>query len=265
MGLKDYSNIDRRNLTLDQHAQIEQLQSLQEIEQVVELIQTTLDSFTDKNKTDLKSLGAAVVDIRESLQSLNSKESPEIPDYAKPVVERLDKLEKAFTDTIKNLKLNPEVKVSAPDVKVPAPVVNVESPTIDITPIKKAIAELNKGLKDGISSIPQPKEIDFEPLVERLDNISAQLVDVETAARLKPLPGSMKVTNPDGSYIGQSLETARFDIDGDPYYIGVAPVGSAETDPVWIIYRYELSSLGAAAGKIATSAIWSDRLTETYL
>jgi hypothetical protein len=49
----------------------------------------------------------------------------------------------------------------------------------------------------------------------------------------------------------------------DPYsYIGIAPNGSLESDPVWLITRIDVGPPVVVA--TATNVAWDDRLTETY-
>jgi hypothetical protein len=51
----------------------------------------------------------------------------------------------------------------------------------------------------------------------------------------------------------------------DPYsYIGIAPVGSAESAAVWKITRIEIVG-NTITVTVATNVKWDDRLTETYV
>jgi hypothetical protein len=44
-------------------------------------------------------------------------------------------------------------------------------------------------------------ENDNQPVISKLDDVVQWLESIDTASRMKPLPGNMKVTNPDGSAI----------------------------------------------------------------
>lgn len=201
-------NIDRRKLTPDQVAQLEswqvshdQLGKLEEIAAMAQEMVTMLGN--DEGKKNIEGLGSLLVDIRESLTVLKDKEAPEMPDYAKPVVDAVSKLETALTASLK--AISQDVHVAAPEVTV--------NPQVDLKGVEKVMKTLPKAFKDAISAIPQTEipETNFDPLVEMLSNISTQLESLERVARMKPTPPkSMIVTNPDGSSIsgGSSLPAA---------------------------------------------------------
>jgi hypothetical protein len=175
----------RDKLESYQQAQ-DQLQVLSDIAMMVqELINVADDS--KKNTDQLKDLGAVLIDSREQLMALNKKEAPETPDFAKPVVEALKTLEKA----LKGLDVKPQVNVEAPSV-------SVQAPDVDLTEINKILSrEIPKAFKEAISLIPKVEipKTDNSELLKAWEGISEQLVSLENATRLKPLPGSMSISN----------------------------------------------------------------------
>jgi hypothetical protein len=59
--------------------------------------------------------------------------------------------------------------------------------------------------------------------------------------------------------------TERYDISGPTIYVGQALPGSATSDPVWAITKYNLADLTAADGQITLyGAVWDNRATEVY-
>lgn len=201
----DNKTIDRRNLTPEQVALLdqyktskEQLQVLSDIAVMSQELIHLFDDLQSRGKQDSKSMGALLTDMRESLASLNAKEAPEMPDYAKPIVASMSKLEKAVVAAVKAM---PDVKVDIP--KIEAPQVTVDSPNIDLSGIEKIIkADIPKAFKDAIGSIPKPVRQDNSDMLSRLDEMLVKLAEIDTGVRMKPQPGTMKVTNPDGSSIG---------------------------------------------------------------
>lgn len=196
---------DNRNLTTDQQAQVEQWQvehdQLQKMEDMAAILQdiatTVAESKTsgDKSTTNFATL---LMDMRESLDALKNKQDPTTPDFSTPVVNAVDKLEKAFTSALGGLDVKPNVNVAAPNV-------SVDAPQVDLKGIESVLkTDIPKAFKQAIAAIPQPEKeapLDLQPVLERL-------AAIETAARMKPqMPLTMKVTNPDGSVIAGSTVT----------------------------------------------------------
>lgn len=192
--------INRAKLTEEQRAKLEQYQQaetqLQTLEDIAKMTQEIINIVDDSGNVD--KLGTLLIDIRETLGGLRDKEAPETPDYAKPVVDAVSKLEKALSASIKGIDVKPQIKVDAPAV-------NVSPPSVDLKGVEKALkTDMPKAFKDALALIPKPEKPDFKPLLSAWEGISEQLESIENATRAKPLPGSMKVTNPDGSVIGGS-------------------------------------------------------------
>ena len=198
--------IDRSKLSVEQLAQLEQyeasqkqLEALGDISKKLQLAIVAIQSQQGKDEQNSGNMGSLLMDIRESIDELASKEVPESPDYAKPVVEALSKLEKALTTSVKAIDVKPQVSVEAPQVEN----------KVDLAGVEKVLkGDIPKAFEKAIKSIPKvevPKS-DFTPLVDKLDELSAQLADIDTGVRLKPVPGSMKVTNVDGGSIGKATD-----------------------------------------------------------
>ena len=193
--------LDRTKLTPEQRDKLDayedtqkQLQSLSDIADMVqELVNVTDDG--NKNLAKLEALGAILTDSREQLVALNKKEAPEAPDHSKPVVEAVNKLSREMS----KLKLDPSINVASPDVNVPE---------VDLTQFNKILkTDIPKAFEKAIKSIPKVEipKTDNKDLLKAWEGISEQLVSIENATRMKPAPGLMKVTNPDGSLIGDQL------------------------------------------------------------
>lgn len=190
METKKYK-LDETKLTPEQRDKLEtyhqtqnQLKTLQDLADMTHEMVNLL-SDANKNTDKLEALGALLTDAREQLVSLNKKEAPEAPDYAKPIVAAIYKLETALPKLIKT----PEVKVDAPNVQVAAP---------DLTEFNRLLrTEIPKAFDKAIKSIPKVEvsQPDNGPLLKAWEGISEQLVSIENATRMKPLPGSIKVSN----------------------------------------------------------------------
>lgn len=67
---------------------------------------------------------------------------------------------------------------------------------------------------------------------------------------------------PDGSLVvGSSNRTMRYQIAGSTIYVGDAPLGSATSDPVWNITRFDTS---AGSGMMRIGGVWDNRASEVY-
>lgn len=175
-----------------------QLTALSEIADMVHEVVNQLDSIKKTDSTE--KVGALLIDMRESLSSLASKEDPETPDIAKPIVETLLKVEKALSASIKTIDVKPVVE--APQVNIGSPSVNV-----DLKGVEKAVNEIPKAFKTALTSLKIPKP-DYTPLLSKWDEISEQLVSIEIATRMKPQPGSIKVSNLSEVYGGVTINNA---------------------------------------------------------
>ena len=200
---KNTRQLDMRSLTPEQRDRLDsynqataQIAALKDIATKAEDIFAVLESQGDN--TDLKDMGTVLLDIRESLTSLNSKEQPEQLDTSKPVVEAMSDLEKALTKAIQSIDVKPQVKVDAPQV-------NVNPPHVDLKGIEKVLkTDIPAAFKKAIASIPVPEKPDNTQSLKIWQDISEQLQSIDTATRMKPLPGVMKVTNTDGTGVGNS-------------------------------------------------------------
>lgn len=214
--------VDRSKLSIEQVAQLEQYEASQkqlaelgEITKKLQSVITVLNATQQKGEKDTNNLGSLLMDIRESIDELTSKEDPEAPDYAKPVVEAVSKLEKALTASIKAVDVKPQVNVAAP---------KVETKT-DLSGVEKVLkSDVPKAFEKAIKSIPKVElpETDLSPLISQLKELGKKLADIDTGVRMKPTPGTMKVTNPDGSVIATNpLERATLYGTGNRGQLGI--------------------------------------------
>lgn len=242
-------------------AQQKQLTVLQDIADMTQDMVMESDKSKKFTQKAVEDMGALLVDMRESLDALKDKKAPEAPDYAKPVVEAVAKLEKALAA----IEVKPSVTVSTPDVRVPA---------VDISPITKILKEeMPKAFEKAIGLMPKVEipETDNSELLAAWEGISEQLVSIENATRMKPLPGSMTISNLDEvtSAIQTNTEYAgRTEVVGSLIYIGKAATGSSESDPVWQIKRINTASIAAdkrwADGNADFNNVWTNRGSLSY-
>jgi len=193
--------LDTKTLTLEQSVALEQYNlSLTSAKQLIELrkLTDTVQGFLSEydNETtskEIEKLGVVLLDVREALQDIKKREDPEQKDFSKPVVDAINKLEKAV-----NIEVKPQVNVSSPDVKVPP---------VDLKKIEKILkTDMPKAFEKAIKLVPETPKADYKPLLDAWEGISEQLQSIETATRMKPQPGSMKVTNA-GTFAVQNTET----------------------------------------------------------
>jgi hypothetical protein len=186
--------IDKSKLTPDQRNQLDTYYQTQDLlktlQDLADMTHELVNLATDnKENTDqIQALGAVLTDTREQLIKLNAKEDPAPPEVAKPIIAAINKLEIA----LKAIK-PPQVSVSAPNI--PAP---------DLTEFNRILRkDIPSAFEKAIRSMPKidlPK-VDNGPLLKAWEGISEQLVSIENATRMKPIPGSMKVTTTTGGSV----------------------------------------------------------------
>jgi len=89
--------------------------------------------------------------------------------------------------------------------------------------------------------------------------------EVQFDASLVSNATTRTLTVPDASGTIKLSEEVRSDFVTDTAYIGLAPLGSAESANVWTIYRIIIDSEGnITSTTTATNVAWDDRLTATY-
>ena len=207
MSQKQTPKIDQTKLSPEQRDRLEgwkqqqdQLKVLQDIADMTQEVVSVIDEQKENGEKFSKDLGPTLLDIRESLQSLNEKEAPEAPDYAKPVVEAVSKLEKALTSAVKGIDTKPVVNM---------PATKVEAADVDLSGVERILkSDIPKAFADAVAAMPRPEKPDNSKLLKAWEGISEQLVSIENATRMKPLPGKMIVTNSDGSSVGSTSSKA---------------------------------------------------------
>jgi len=271
-------SIDRTKLTSEQHAQLasfehnkKQIQTLEDIAAMTQEVVTLIGKQQETGNMD--KMGAILMDIRESLQAIKDKEDLEIPDNSKVIVDAVIKMEKSLSTAIRAIEVKPLVKVDAPQV-------NVSPSHVDLKGIEKAftqsIAEISKNVKEAISSIPKTEKADYSLLLKAWEGISEQLLSIETATRMKPVPGVMKVTNPDGSnvisgnvFTESAIYYKRLDDTTtlSMIYIGEATPGTATSASTWRIKRLDVTTglIIQWAGTGTFNQVWNNRASLTYV
>lgn len=258
--------IDRTKLSVDELAKLEQyefnlkqVKRLKDIQDIMSDVAGTLADSSDTSEETAKKFGALLTDIRESLSSLNKKETPESPDYAKPVVEELKKLEKALSIAIKSIDTKPQVNVAAPQVTV--------EPKIDLKGVEKVLKDMPAAFEKAIKLIPQNKVIDYtDQFTEMLD----QLRSIDTASRLKPQFPVSQLNSINTGIAALSTEyiTKIENPSTGVYYIGKALPATATSAASWQIKKLDTNTLsldkGFAGGVSTFTKIWDNRAGYTY-
>lgn len=167
---------------------------LQDIADMTQEVVQMLDKDQQSDSETTKNLGAILMDIRESLKSLDTKEAPETPDYAKPVVAGLTKLETAIKKALNAIEVKPQFN---PSIQVAPTPVNVDIPKIDLSGIEKVLkVTLPSAFNQAISLIPPDEPDDFTPITDQLSEMIDWLKSIEKQSRLKPqAPTTIKVSN----------------------------------------------------------------------
>jgi hypothetical protein len=234
INYKDLTDEQRDKLDNYEHNK-KQLEKLQDITDITQDLSYQFDKLIE-NK-DLTDIGALLLDMRESLDSIKNKEDVEFPNFTKPVTDAFTKLELSIGRALKEVAKQPEIHVDAPPV-------NVSAPSVDLKGIEKLLkGEIPKAFKEAIAQIPKT-EMPAYP--DRWDEVLKWLQDIDTGTRMKPLPGKMNVTNPDGTPVSPALINVAFDTIQITSY-------NSNNDPLIVVYR-----TGGAAGTIVAT------LTITY-
>lgn len=248
-----------------------QVQILSDIADISQEMLSVIEQQKKDSASSLDKLGAVLVDMRNTLISMNDKEAPEAPDTSKPVIDAISKLEKALTGSIKAIDTKPVVNVpqaSAPIVNVDAPVVKIDN--AEISKILKT--DLPKAFNQAIQSIVIPKN-DSSATNKLLKDLSDKLTSIDTGVRMKPQsPTTVAVTNPDGSSIGSLSGSTAYEnrndttTDTNLVYLGKALPGSATSDAAWQIKRYNKSAghMSFADDVTTFTKIWDSRTGYTY-
>jgi len=246
-----------------------QLQVLADIALMMQDLLTSADSAKKDTQKHVQDFGALLIDFRDQLTSLNKKEAPETPDYAKPIVEALDKL----SVQVKGIDVKPTF---TPKIDVKSPEVSVMAPKVDLSELNQTLKKsIPKAFEEAIKLIPQteiPEQDDSEmlTLLRSLISTTEEVRDKRTP--LPAFPKQMVVTNSDGSAIGGSTTTYyKVLVDKattDIIYIGKAPIGTATSTAGWQIKKIDktvtdnITITFAASG--AFTAMWNNRGSEVY-
>lgn len=221
------------------------------------------DESRRANNRAIQEFGSLLTDAREHLVSIAKKEAPSAPDYATPVVKALNEL-LAEIKKVSSKEYSPKIDVKVPVVKVPKPEVKITTPKVDISGIEKVIKNnIPKAFESAIKLIPEPEKPDNSEILDKFNTMIEWLQSIDTASRLKPQPGSVKVSNLSEISFSPTL-TERYDIQVPIVYVGTATAGTADNAPGWTITKYDINDLTNASGKVKLNGVWDDRTTEAY-
>jgi hypothetical protein len=219
--------------------QNKQLQILQDVADMLQELISISDGVKSNKEESENKFGSLLVDIKESLGVMTGKKDPEQKDFTAPLLKVLQSIEK----TQKEKDYSPKIDVKSPNVTVPKPEVkvNIDAPKLDKLEqlIKK---ELPKAFRESIALIP---EVKIPESVDRWDDVLEWLESIDTATRLKPLPGSMTVTSstlateakqlPDGHAVAEATKSnllpyAKIRTASDT----ISPTAGNKLEIVWV-------------------------------
>lgn len=196
------------------------------IQKIVKELQSLVTSFETASMLLSKSDGQSTKNsqvLEQMVGKMQAALEKEPPDTTAPVIKAISRLETALKDT------KPPV--------VEAAQISVAAPNIDLGEISTALKEyLPAAFLRAIQSIPAQDfpEADFSPLADRMDSMLAQLKDIDTGVRMKFEPGTIKVTNTDGSRISTGAEVVM----NDAGYDGIV-INNGQK-----MYEFELATVG---------------------
>lgn len=215
MNKADYSKIspELRAKLLELDKERPENQSLQVLQDIALILQDIVMTDDEKRKSSNKTIeefGVLLTDARESLQKIANKENPETPDFAKPVVDVLNKLITA----VNGKEYSPKIDVKVPEVHVPTPQVTVDVDAPNLSGIEKLLkTEVPKAFEEAISKIPETVIPEYP---DRWDEVMEWLESIDTASRMKPtFPTELKVVNPDGTSIGSLSGSTEYESRND--------------------------------------------------
>lgn len=282
MGEVDYSKLDpalQEKIKKWQQESVpnKQLQTLEDLADMSQELINILDEQKKSGEKNVKELGATLLDIRDKLGSLDSKEAPEMPDYAKPIIKAIGDMQKALEASIKAIEVKPDVKVSVPDIAAP------EVPEVDLSELEKIVkVEIPKAFEKAVKAIPTTPAVKLDPLEnvirETHQEMMNMLESIDTASRMKPqFPvsqlNSMKTTLESIDAKTASSSTVYLTkIDNtttaNVIYIGKALPGSTGAQNVWQIKKLDTSTLALdktwADGNDSFDNIWNNRASLSY-
>lgn len=228
-------------------------------QELISVADETSKSTTDVSK-QLSSLGAVLDDSRQYLMELNKKETPQSPDYAKPVVAALDKV-------IAEIKRQEVAPVFKPEIKVSTPKVDAPKVTVDVKGIEKLLkTEIPKAFNAAIALIPetvipQQDNSELQLLIEELIAVTGEVRDKRIP--IPQFPNKIAVTNPDGTVIGgssTSVDTGQKDVFNQQI-IGTrnnqVEIDYSSTDPDAISLLTVTKTNGGDAANSAGQAVYS--------
>lgn len=243
--------------------------STPDVDRVVRALHPIYEVLKTHENTDVEPIVTVMQSVLAEVKQI-PKEHPDMPEQQViDYTERFQKLEKCL-DAVQSAIKAQKLHVEAPQVNVAAPKVQVDAP--DLKPLQKgqdaAVAAI-KGIR-----IPEPASTaPVEKLIKRTNTLLQDLLEslpggggsggLATPYTENGLPvfpelrnGAIPVTGP--------VLTERFDYSGSPIYVGSAPVGSSESDPVWLIECFDLT-VSPSTGKKAVNIAWADRAAGSYL
>ena len=181
---------------------------LQCLEDIADMVQEALTKLAENGVEDkLNDIGVILTDTREQLMKLNDREDPDYPDFSKPIIVALQKLETA----INSIEVKPEFKPSftpefkpefKPDIKVAAP---------DLKGIEAILrGDIPKAFLEAIKTIPSTDNTPIHEYLEALTKVMEEVRDKPIP--IPQFPNKISVVNTDGSQIGSVGFDANADI-----------------------------------------------------
>lgn len=151
---------------------------------------------------------------------------------------------------------DPKIDVKASDV------------TVDLSELTKKIEDVTT----AVTSIkfPEIPTVDLSSLAEATNAVKKSIEGLRFPVPNYVLPFSdngkaTQVELSNGALpVASATVTERYDIQGDIIYTGQAKPDTLESDAAWTVYKYDLTDMTQASGKVATNMAWDDRTTGDY-
>lgn len=214
-----------------------EFKTVRTLEDIAAILTEVLESVDDT--TPIDQIGAILVDIRESLGIIKGKDMPEFPDYAKPIVETLNKLDDSIAKSIDKIDMRPEFK---PNITVTPTEVTI--PEVDLRGIEDILrTEVPKAFAKAISLIPTAEfpeipETNTGGIETLLAEMSEKLDSIDIGTRLKPqFPSAFRIQESIPTNSTQNNESVVFGYTDTKVTTITKTIGSAQ-------YRKTLSYTG---------------------
>lgn len=254
---------------------VNQLESIHtpDVQYVVEALQVLDATLKTHENTDLSEITGVMRELLNEAKSI-PKTLPELPTPDKPIdySNQLSALKDAIVGVEKVVKAQ-KLVAEAPVVNVPETNVHVDAP--DLQPLQQGFKDVVKAVSDIVIPEYKTDNTAVEKLLKDANSLLERILKKPvsgggggggsswSAIGTNGLPAPLKVDGSGNLKTTEVTMTNRYDLVSPVYYVGSAPVGTADAVTGWIIIKYDLTT-NPYTGKTATDVSWDNRATGTY-